>query len=227
MAIIAISLFTVMLLTLVAAVGAVYGSSNNDTNTKEDTDEEETADIEQQTNENNINPCLLDPSNPDCPKPDENQNCPEGWAQNEDGNCFPLHPDGCPEGYHSHENDETGRCIPDSTPCEPGYAMDPDFPTCSSIDSICRDHPDEDVCGGPFNNNKNNDDNNDNDNDNDNDNNNDDSSYILNLNLNYTRGFGVICISEEKEKEDNNSRCRQFVIPTDPRAFYDRSITIG
>ena len=44
--------------------------------------------------------------------------------------CFPKH-DKCHKGIHSHENDETGRCIPDSTPCEPGFIRDPDFPRCS------------------------------------------------------------------------------------------------
>src|SRR6476646_9140660 len=57
--------------------------------------------------------CLFNPSLPKCAS--DNGECPDGFFQNEDGNCFPQH-GRCPEGYHSHENDETGRCIPDSTP---------------------------------------------------------------------------------------------------------------
>jgi hypothetical protein len=80
-----------------------------------------------------INPCLLDPSDPVCPDPDpDTQECPPGYAQNEDGNCFPLH-DMCPKGYHSHEDDETGRCIKNNEKCQEGYERDPDFPTCSRI----------------------------------------------------------------------------------------------
>jgi len=74
-------------------------------------------------NHEDIDPCLLDPSDDSCPKPDpETQECPEGYNMNEDGNCFPEH-DSCPRGTHSHEDDETGRCIRDSTPCDPGYFM--------------------------------------------------------------------------------------------------------
>ena len=28
------------------------------------------------------------------------EQCPEGFATNEDDYCFPLHREGCPEGYH-------------------------------------------------------------------------------------------------------------------------------
>lgn len=88
--------------------------------------------------------CLFDPSLPKCKS--DNGVCPEGFFQNEDGNCVPRHPNGCPEGYHSHENDETGRCIPDDVPCEPGYIRDPDFPTCSDKEFVCREHPTIDEC---------------------------------------------------------------------------------
>ena len=63
--------------------------------------------------------CLFDPSLPKC-APDENGNCPEGFARNGDDQCYPRH-DRCPEGYHSHEDDESGRCIPDNVPCDPGF----------------------------------------------------------------------------------------------------------
>lgn len=96
---------------------------------------------------NDIEPCLLDPSLDSCPKPDPDQNCPEGWAQNEDGNCFPLHPEGCPSGYHSHEDDETGRCIPNSTPCEPGYVLiTENKPSCLREEYACQEYPNTDVC---------------------------------------------------------------------------------
>lgn len=99
------------------------------------------------TEEESIDPCLLDPSDPSCPKPDPDQNCPEGWAQNEDGNCFPLHPEGCPSGYHSHEDDETGRCIPNSTPCSPGYVLiTENKPSCLREEYACQEYPNTDVC---------------------------------------------------------------------------------
>jgi hypothetical protein len=89
--------------------------------------------------------CLFNPSLPKCAS--DNGECPDGFFQNEDGNCFPQH-GRCPEGYHSHENDETGRCIPDSTPCEPGYIIGPDFPTCSQKERVCSNHPELKLCGG-------------------------------------------------------------------------------
>ena len=90
------------------------------------------------------NDCLFHPELPKCKS--DNGKCPDGFFQNEDGNCFPQH-DKCPKGYHSHENDETGRCIPDSTPCEPGFIRDPDFPTCSQKESVCSKHPELGACG--------------------------------------------------------------------------------
>jgi len=89
--------------------------------------------------------CFFDPSLPKCAS--DNGECPDGFFQNDDGNCFPQH-DRCPEGYHGHEDDETVRCIPDSTPCEPGYIMDPDFPECSQKERVCNNHQELEVCGG-------------------------------------------------------------------------------
>jgi hypothetical protein len=98
--------------------------------------------LEAFTSNNDIDPCLLDPSDPICPKPDpDTQDCPEGYAQNEDGNCFPLHPDGCPSGYHGHEDDETGRCIPNSTPCDPGYEFNDDHSNCEKEHFTCDGKP--------------------------------------------------------------------------------------
>lgn len=62
-------------------------------------------------------------------------------------NCFPKH-DKCPKGFHSHEDDETGRCIPDKIPCQSGYIRDPDFPTCSQKEFVCQKHPELIQCGG-------------------------------------------------------------------------------
>ncbi|WP_148686272.1 hypothetical protein [Candidatus Nitrosocosmicus hydrocola] len=88
--------------------------------------------------------CLFDPSLPKC-APDENGNCPEGFARNGDDQCFPRH-DRCPEEYHSHEDDESGRCIPDDVPCDPGYIMNPDYPSCENKDRVCQEYPELDDC---------------------------------------------------------------------------------
>ena len=88
--------------------------------------------------------CLFDPSLPKC-APDENGSCPEGFARNGDDQCYPRH-DRCPEGYHSHEDDESGRCIPDNVPCDPGFIMNPDYPSCENKDRICQNHPDLETC---------------------------------------------------------------------------------
>jgi len=88
--------------------------------------------------------CLFDPSLPKC-APGENGNCPEGFARNGDDQCYPRH-DRCPEGYHSHEDDESGRCIPDDVPCDPGYIINPDYPSCENKDRVCQEHPEIDEC---------------------------------------------------------------------------------
>jgi hypothetical protein len=75
----------------------------------------------------------------------DNGKYPDGFFQNEDCNCFPQH-DKCSKGYHSHENDETSRCIPDKTPCEPRYIINPSFPECGQKDGICKEHPDAKGC---------------------------------------------------------------------------------
>jgi len=83
--------------------------------------------------------CLFDPSLDKC-APDINGNCPRGFNMNENERCFPAH-DRCPSDYHGHEDDETGKCIPDDVPCETGYVMNPNFPTCESKESICQKYP--------------------------------------------------------------------------------------
>ncbi|MDN5868762.1 MAG: hypothetical protein L0H55_15365 [Candidatus Nitrosocosmicus sp.] len=82
--------------------------------------------------------CLFDPSLPKC-APDENGNCPEGFAMNEDGQCFPR--GGCPEDYHAVDDDESGRCIPNSEGCPSGMIFRPDMKTCGYKDDLCRTYP--------------------------------------------------------------------------------------
>lgn len=89
--------------------------------------------------------CLFNPSLPKCAS--DNGECPDGFFQNEDANCVPEHPEGCPDGYHSHEDDETGQCIPNSTPCEPGYVLNTENkPTCEKKEFYCQTHHDSDKC---------------------------------------------------------------------------------
>jgi hypothetical protein len=105
------------------------------------------ADYEEFKNQEPIDPCLLDPDNsPTCPPPVDGQ-CSEGYNMNENGNCFPEH-NRCPTGYHSHEDDESGRCILDSTPCDEGYTMNPDFPSCDLKERVCEENPWLIACGG-------------------------------------------------------------------------------
>jgi hypothetical protein len=91
--------------------------------------------------------CLFDPTLPHCEVNEDlpGNECPEGFNRNDDDQCYPEH-DQCPEGYHSHEDDESGKCIPDDVPCEPGFIRDPDLPTCSDKERVCREHPNADVC---------------------------------------------------------------------------------
>lgn len=69
--------------------------------------------------------CLFDPSLPKC-APDENGNCPDGFNMNEDGRCFPEHNERCADGYHGVDDDETGRCIPNSNGCPSNMIFRPD-----------------------------------------------------------------------------------------------------
>src|SRR5215204_3995241 len=50
--------------------------------------------------------CLFDPSLPKCAPVDGE--CPDGFAMNEDGQCYLDKP--CPKGYERRDNDETGTC---------------------------------------------------------------------------------------------------------------------
>lgn len=193
------------------------------------TDEEKAAENEQQAIESNndINPCLLDPSLPSCPKPGPDQDCPEGWAQNEDGDCFPLHPNGCPRGYHGHEDDETGRCIPNSTPCDPDYILttgENNRKNCERKEFYCQTHENDNRCK----------DDNDNGKDDDHDkkviiikkfikdtdviNRIDDADSNGDLDIsqtivaiNYNEGAGINCVFDE----DDNGQCETFDVTKD------------
>jgi len=87
--------------------------------------------------------CLFDPSMPKC-APDENGKCPSGFAMNEDGQCFPR--GGCPNKYHRPDDDETGRCIPNSEGCPIGMIFRPDNKSCGYKDDVCSHYPKLNEC---------------------------------------------------------------------------------
>lgn len=87
--------------------------------------------------------CLFDPSMPKC-APDENGNCPEGFGMNEDGQCFPR--GGCPDGYHRVDDDESGRCIPNSDGCPPGMIFRPNMKSCGEKEYVCSQYPELKEC---------------------------------------------------------------------------------
>jgi hypothetical protein len=72
--------------------------------------------------------------------------CPDGFFQNGYEQCVPDHRDGCPDGYHSVDDDETGRCIPNSDGCPEGMIFRPDGKTCGYKDDICKQNPGLDGC---------------------------------------------------------------------------------
>lgn len=78
---------------------------------------------------------LFDPSLRKCIPGTEG--CPQGFVMNAYEQCFPRDDGGYPGGYHSHEDDESGRCIPDEIPCDDGYILNPDYPECQRIEYVC------------------------------------------------------------------------------------------
>jgi hypothetical protein len=60
--------------------------------------------------------CMFDAYQLKC-IPGAEQECPEGFGNNDDSTCFFLHKEGCPEGYHSTDNDETGQCYSNKGGC--------------------------------------------------------------------------------------------------------------
>jgi hypothetical protein len=109
--------------------------------------------------------CRFTPNHPIC-APGEDGECDEGFAMNEDGNCFPR--GDCPDGYHRANDDETGACIseddleqcpdgswqhpgdtcfgqlpasgPEAEPeCEEGFVLENG--ECAALDSNCGGEP--------------------------------------------------------------------------------------
>jgi hypothetical protein len=81
--------------------------------------------------------CLFDPSLPKCVAVDGK--CPEGFNQNGYGQCVPE--GGCPKGYHTVDDDETGRCIPNSDGCPSDMIFRPDKKTCGYKSDVCKTYP--------------------------------------------------------------------------------------
>ena len=71
--------------------------------------------------------------------PDENGHCQEGFAMNEDGQCFPR--GGCPDEYHLVDDDETGRCIPNSNGCPTDMIFRPNMKSCGEKQYVCSQYP--------------------------------------------------------------------------------------
>ena len=88
------------------------------------------------------NDCLLNPDLPKCASVDGE--CPDGFFQNEDEQCVPE--GGCPNDYHTVDDDETGRCIPDSDGCPEGMIFRFDGKTCGDKDQLCQDNSDLEDC---------------------------------------------------------------------------------
>jgi len=86
--------------------------------------------------------CLFNPDLPKCASVEGE--CPDGFFQNEDGQCVPE--GGCPDGYHTVDDDETGRCIPNSDGCPDGMIFRPDGETCGYKEDLCQDNADLDGC---------------------------------------------------------------------------------
>jgi hypothetical protein len=63
---------------------------------------------------------------------------------NEDGQCFPR--GGCPEGYHRVEDDESGRCIPNTVGCPEGMILTPNKKSCEYKENVCQTYPELEEC---------------------------------------------------------------------------------
>jgi hypothetical protein len=79
--------------------------------------------------------------------PGSEQDCPDGFGQNEDYVCAPIGP--CPDDYHGEDDDETGQCYPDSEGCsnDEYYILrereDGKGKTCSALYYLCSDSSDD------------------------------------------------------------------------------------
>jgi hypothetical protein len=73
--------------------------------------------------------------------PGANQECPEGFGNNDNSTCFPS--TDCPKGYHWTEDDETGQCYPNDKGCEyDDYTFTEDKKGCVQYKMDC------DCCNG-------------------------------------------------------------------------------
>jgi hypothetical protein len=172
------------------------------------------------------NDCLFNPSLPKCAS--NEGDCPDGFFQNEDGNCVPAHPNGCPAGYHSHEDDETGQCIPNDVACERGYVLIlQGKPSCLREEFACQEFPNAEGCKVNDNDNDSNDDKGKRDkvikiiknidivnkiNNADNNGDNDDLDIEQTIvAINYQEGAGINCIFDD----DDNGQCETFDVTKD------------
>jgi hypothetical protein len=95
-------------------------------------------------NESPDGDCLFDPNLPKCASVDGE--CPDGFFQNGYEQCVPDHRDGCPDGYHSVDDDETGRCIPNSDGCPEGMIFRSNGKTCGYKEGLCKGDPSLEGC---------------------------------------------------------------------------------
>lgn len=88
--------------------------------------------------------CLFDPSLPKCAV-GSNENCPEGFAMNENSQCVPI-VDSCPDGFHKIDDDETGTCYPNEQGCPDGMIFTPDKKNCGYTEFVCENYPELSQC---------------------------------------------------------------------------------
>jgi hypothetical protein len=97
------------------------------------------------TNEGPDRDCLFDPTLDKCAN--DNGECPDGFNNNAYDQCVPDHSEeGCPDGYHGVDDDETGRCIPDSDGCPEGMIFRSDGKTCGDKEQLCQQNSDLEGC---------------------------------------------------------------------------------
>jgi hypothetical protein len=97
--------------------------------------------------------CMFDAYQLKC-VPGAEQECPEGFAQNEDPTCWFEH-DICPEGYLTVDDDETGKCYNDVS-CVDSYLVTNDTRfnyvflederRCANPSYLCEEPADHLVC---------------------------------------------------------------------------------
>ncbi len=109
---------------------------------KTDSSNGNTTSLPQNDDEGPDGDCLFNPDLPKCASVDGE--CPDGFFQNEDEQCVPE--GGCPDGYHTVDDDETGRCIPNSDGCPDGMIFRPDGETCGYKDELCQGNPGLEGC---------------------------------------------------------------------------------